>query len=149
MTARQKAIEAISNRKVASTQNYMDNAGEDIYGSYVFGDDAQKEYLPRQVYKKLRQTIDEGKPFDASIADAVAQAKLYLIDEVDDPRVFKFDIAQFPIMVYGIHAAESYPRLEKVLDDALVKPLKRIPGVASAAAIALSRLIRRWVAPEP
>ena len=73
MTARKQAVAAIATHKVASTENYLEHAGEDIYGSYVFGDDAQKEYLPRQVYKKLRQTIDDGKLFDATIADAVAQ----------------------------------------------------------------------------
>jgi len=42
MTARQKAIAAISNHKVASTENYLENAGEDIYGEYVFGEAAQR-----------------------------------------------------------------------------------------------------------
>ena len=73
MTARKQAVAAIATHKVASTENYLEHAGEDIYGSYIFGDDAQKEYLPKQVYKKLRQTIDGAKPFDPSIADAVAQ----------------------------------------------------------------------------
>jgi len=73
MTARQKAIEAISNRKVASTQNYMDNAGEDIYGEYVFGEAAQRQYLAKPVFKKLRRTIQGHEAFDPAIADAVAQ----------------------------------------------------------------------------
>jgi glutamine synthetase len=73
MTARQQAIEAISGRKVASTQNYLEHAGEDIYGQYVFGEDAQREYLAKPVFEKLRRTIAGLEPFDHAIADAVAQ----------------------------------------------------------------------------
>jgi glutamine synthetase len=73
MTARQEAIDAIASRKVASTQNYLEHAGEDIYGTYVFGEEAQREYLAKPVFKKLRRTIDGLEPFDPAIADAVAQ----------------------------------------------------------------------------
>ncbi len=73
MTARQQAIEAIASRRVASTQNYLEHAGEDIYGQYVFGEDAQREYLAKPVFKKLRRTIEGLEPFDPAIADAVAQ----------------------------------------------------------------------------
>jgi glutamine synthetase len=73
MTARQKAIEAIASHKVASTQNYLERAGGDIYGEYVFGEAAQRQYLAKPVFKKLRRTIQGLEPFDPSIADAVAQ----------------------------------------------------------------------------
>jgi glutamine synthetase len=73
MTARQHAIEAIANHKVASTQNYLEHAGEDIYGEYVFHEGAQREYLAKPVFKKLRRTIEGLEPFDPAIADAVAQ----------------------------------------------------------------------------
>lgn len=73
MTARQKAIEAISSHKVTSTQNYLEHAGEDIYGSYVFHEAAQRQFLAKAVFKKLRRTIEGIEPFDPAIADAVAQ----------------------------------------------------------------------------
>jgi len=73
MTARKKAIEAIATTKVASTQNYLEHAGEDIYGQYLFGESAQRQYLPKPVFKKLRRTIEGHEPFDPAIADAVAQ----------------------------------------------------------------------------
>jgi glutamine synthetase len=73
MTARQRAIEAISNHKVASTQDYLEHAGQDIYGQYVFGEAAQRQYLAKPVFKKLRRTIEGIEPFDPAIADAVAQ----------------------------------------------------------------------------
>jgi glutamine synthetase len=73
MTARQKAIEAIANHKVQSTEDYLQDAGVDIYGQYVFGEEAQRQYLAKPVFKKLRRTIAGLEPFDPAIADAVAQ----------------------------------------------------------------------------
>ena len=72
MTARHTAIEAISNHKVAATQDYLEHAGEEIYGSYVFSEEVQRQYLPKPIFKRLRRTIDGLEPFDSVIADAVA-----------------------------------------------------------------------------
>jgi glutamine synthetase len=72
MTARHNAIEAISNHKVASTQNYLEHAGEEIYGQYVFHEVAQRQFLAKPIFRRLRRTIDGLEPFDPIIADAVA-----------------------------------------------------------------------------
>ena len=47
---------------------------EDFFGSLVFNDDVMKERLPKDVYKALRQTVDEGKDLDLAIANPVANA---------------------------------------------------------------------------
>ncbi len=67
------------------------------------------------------------------VRDAVGVAKMRLPDEVDEPRVMKINISLFPIMFYGVMAKESYPHLEDILDDEVVNPLKRLPGVGTAA----------------
>ncbi len=72
MTARTTAIDTIANHKVASTQNYLEHAGEDIYGQYVFHEDAQRQYLAKPIFRRLRRTIDGLEPFDPVIVDAVA-----------------------------------------------------------------------------
>jgi glutamine synthetase len=46
----------------------------ELFGSNVFGDVVQRACLPKNVYKKLRQTIDDGKELDPTIADVVANA---------------------------------------------------------------------------
>ena len=46
----------------------------ELFGSNVFGDAVQRARLPKNVYKKLRQTIDDGKELDPTIADVVANA---------------------------------------------------------------------------
>ena len=46
----------------------------ELFGSRVFNDDVMQERLPRDVYKSLRKTIDEGKDLDLGVANAVASA---------------------------------------------------------------------------
>src|ERR1044072_1569593 len=72
MTARQTAISDISTHRVTKTQDFLNDAGVDIYGEYVFDEVAQRQYLSKPIFKKLRQTIAGQEPFDPAIADAVA-----------------------------------------------------------------------------
>src|SRR4051794_38108011 len=69
---RQAAISQISNHRVAPTQDYLERAGSDIYGEYVFGEDAQRAHLAKPIFAKLRRTIEGNEPFDPQIVDAVA-----------------------------------------------------------------------------
>ena len=72
MGTRAAAIAAIAGHRVAKTQNYLEHAGADIYGQYVFHDAAQRQYLAKPIHRKLRRTIDGLEPFDPAIVDAVA-----------------------------------------------------------------------------
>ncbi len=45
-----------------------------LFGSHVFNDDVMQERLPKDVYRSLRKTIDEGKDLDLTVANAVASA---------------------------------------------------------------------------
>lgn len=46
----------------------------EIFGKNVFDDAVMREHLPKSVYKKLKQTIEDGTELDPSIADVVAHA---------------------------------------------------------------------------
>ena len=46
----------------------------EVFGENVFNLQAMQERLPRDVFRSLKKTIDEGKPLDSSIAGAVAHA---------------------------------------------------------------------------
>src|SRR4051794_37045014 len=72
MTARQAAISEIATHRVAKTQDYLKDAGADIYGDYVFNEAAQSQYLAKPIFRKLRRTIEGHEPFDPAIVDAVA-----------------------------------------------------------------------------
>jgi glutamine synthetase len=54
--------------------NFMQEPAEELYGKNVFNDKVMKERLPRNVYKSLSATINNGTKLDASIADVVAAA---------------------------------------------------------------------------
>jgi glutamine synthetase len=45
-----------------------------MFGSYVFNDVTLRERLPKNIYKQLKKTIDEGIALDSSIAETVAAA---------------------------------------------------------------------------
>jgi glutamine synthetase len=47
---------------------------ENTFGCNVFNDASMRTRLPKNVYKALKKTIDEGLPLDPSIADVVANA---------------------------------------------------------------------------
>ena len=46
----------------------------ELFGSMVFGDAAMKERLPADAYQQLRNTIEEGKALDRSLANVIADA---------------------------------------------------------------------------
>jgi glutamine synthetase len=72
MTARRTAISEIARHRVAKTQDYLEDAGADIFGQYVFHEGAQSQYLAKPIFRKLRRTIEGHEPFDPAIIDAVA-----------------------------------------------------------------------------
>jgi len=51
----------------------MSNVPE-IFGSMVFNDTVMKEKLPKDTYKALRKTREQGKPLDILVANVVANA---------------------------------------------------------------------------
>ena len=46
----------------------------EIFGSKVFNDETMKERLPKDAYKALKKTIDEGRPLDRELANVIAHA---------------------------------------------------------------------------
>ncbi|HEX2947659.1 MAG TPA: glutamine synthetase III [Clostridia bacterium] len=51
----------------------MSNVPE-IFGSMVFSEQVMKERLPKNTYKAMRKTIENGQPLDRGVADIVANA---------------------------------------------------------------------------
>ncbi len=45
-----------------------------MFGEYVFGDEVMKEKLPKDIYKSLKKTIEDGKDLDINVANVVANA---------------------------------------------------------------------------
>lgn len=72
--------------------------------------------------------LDEVLNDVRSVIDGVYN---YLPDGCDRPSIFKFSTSMMPILFYAITAEESYPGLEKIIEEKLVNPLNRIEGIGS------------------
>ena len=77
MSGNSVRLNAIASVQDYELTEYVDGSAVEIhndYGCNVFGDEVMKARLPKDVYKSLRATIEEGKTIDKSIADIVAGA---------------------------------------------------------------------------
>lgn len=74
--------------------------------------------------------LDEATNDLRSAIDMVFDA---LPDDCDRPSVFKFNTAMMPILFYAITAEQSYPGLERLIDEKIINPLNRIEGIGSIA----------------
>ena len=52
----------------------MDKQVTEIFGASVFDDATMQERLPKETYRELKKTIDDGLPLNRKIANAVAHA---------------------------------------------------------------------------
>lgn len=74
-TSRMNAIAAVTNYKpLEKPLNFAETPSKDLFGVNVFSDAVMRERLPKDVYKAIRLTIDNGEKLDISVADAVAVA---------------------------------------------------------------------------
>lgn len=46
----------------------------ELFGSLVFNENVMKERLPKDIYKSLKKTIEQGTPLDPEVANVVANA---------------------------------------------------------------------------
>ncbi len=68
-----------------------------------------------------------------NVRDAVSRVQSLLPDDVEYPTIFKFSTSMIPVMMLAITAEESYPALNKILDDRLVNVLNRVDGVGAVS----------------
>ena len=54
-----------------------------------------------------------------------------LPDDADRPTLYKFDLANFPILIFGASGNLSPLQMRKIIDDQIKYRFERIPGVAS------------------
>jgi glutamine synthetase len=72
---RHQAIQAIAAAKHCLNRvNFKETHIKDLYGINVFNEAAQRQRLPKPMFKALQKTIRQGAPLDPAIADAVASA---------------------------------------------------------------------------
>ncbi|MBM3420672.1 MAG: efflux RND transporter permease subunit [Bacteroidetes bacterium] len=67
------------------------------------------------------------------IRSSLSFIEQFLPEDAQDPVILKFNSSMMPIVFYAITAKESYPGLEKILDERIVNPLNRIEGIGSVS----------------
>lgn len=77
--ARYKALDAIGQRVPKSFETIKNEQGQRVpvsqfYGINTFGVNEMREKLPKEVYTKLRQTMEQGRKLDLKSADTIAHA---------------------------------------------------------------------------
>jgi HAE1 family hydrophobic/amphiphilic exporter-1 len=82
--------------------------------------------------------FDWGKDLNEAVndvRDAIDLLYNNLPDGCDRPSIFKISTSMMPILMYTVTANESYMGLQKMLDDQIANPLKRIDGIGSISVI--------------
>ena len=67
------------------------------------------------------------------VRDKLSMISNSLPDGAGQPIIFKFDTSMMPIMLLSVQAGESQSALYKILDENVVNPLARIPGVGTVS----------------
>jgi len=67
------------------------------------------------------------------VRDKLGMVSNSLPEGAGTPIVFKFDTSMMPIMMLSVQAGESQAALYKILDENVVNPLARIPGVGTVS----------------
>ncbi|MDY0343755.1 MAG: efflux RND transporter permease subunit [Lentimicrobium sp.] len=73
------------------------------------------------------------------VRDKIDRIYDLLPDGADRPSIFKFNTNMMPIVYYAVTAKESYPGLEKLLEEKVINPLNRIEGVGSVSLIGVPK----------
>lgn len=75
------------------------------------------------------------------VRDVIDRIYDFMPDGVDRPTIFKFNTNMMPIVFFAVTAQESYPGLDKILEEKIINPLNRVEGVGSVSMIGAPRRV--------
>jgi len=67
------------------------------------------------------------------IRDAISRVERYLPENAERPSIMKINTSMMPILFLSVTAEESFPALDKMLEEKVANPLNRIDGVGSVS----------------
>jgi len=82
----------------------------------------------------VRVSFSWGTDLDAAandVRDRLDRAVANLPEDVERPRLRKFDLANFPILILGASSRLGPLELRRIIDDQVKYRIERIPGVAA------------------
>ena len=71
-TLRFKVVEEAFSKKPVAVEQPAERPSE-YFGKNVFNKEKMRRYLPKEIFRKLTDTIENGGVLDRAIADAVAE----------------------------------------------------------------------------
>ncbi|MEG1554487.1 MAG: efflux RND transporter permease subunit, partial [Rikenellaceae bacterium] len=89
----------------------------------------------------IQLEFEWGSDLDAAandVRDVIGRVQSLLPEEAETPTIFKFSSSMIPVVILYATAEESYPALNKILDDKLVNTLNRIDGVGAVSLMGVS-----------
>ncbi len=63
--------------------------------------------------------------------DLIELVKSKLPEEARAPIIYKVNSAMMPVLIYGITAKENYPGIEKIIEDEIAGPVRKVDGVGT------------------
>jgi len=90
----------------------------------------------RENYSLITLEFEYGYDIDDltnDVRDKLDMVTSSLPDEAGTPIIFKFSSDMIPILILSAQARESQSALYKILDDQVVNPIARVPGVGSVS----------------
>lgn len=90
--------------------------------------------VSREDSSQIRLIFNWGIDLDAranDVRDVIDRVDRFLPEDAERPQLLKFDLNQFPIIVLGVHADESYLDLERILEDDVSNHLESVSGVGA------------------
>jgi len=90
--------------------------------------------VSREGTSNVRVTFTWGTDLDAAandIRDRLDRIINRLPDDAERPRLHKFDLANFPVLILGAASNLDPIQMRKIIDDQVKYRIERIPGVAS------------------
>ena len=82
----------------------------------------------------ISMEFEWGGNLDEAVNDVRSAIDMYydfLPDGTSRPSIFKLSTNMMPVLMYTVTADESYNGLNKILEEQVVNPLKRIDGIGS------------------
>ncbi|MBE9466994.1 MAG: efflux RND transporter permease subunit [Bacteroidetes bacterium] len=71
-----------------------------------------------------------------SARDLIELVKRHLPDDAQSPVIFKINSSMMPVLVYGITAEENYTGIEKIIEDKIASPIRKVEGVGTVIYLA-------------
>ncbi len=68
--------------------------------------------------------------------DLIELVKTRLPSNAYNPVIYKINSSLLPVLVYGVSANDSYNGLDKIIQDQIAAPLRKLPGVGTVMVLA-------------